>query len=87
MNEQIRTTAAVLSIELLDHIVMGDGCWFSFREKGLLDRTSALVGPAAERATPFLGYCHERQDAVVRASPKLGAAAPRARFQRSVRRK
>jgi DNA repair protein RadC len=87
MNEQIRTTAAVLSIELLDHIVMGDGCWFSFREKGLLDRSSAFVGTETERAMPFLGYCHERRDAVVRANPKVGAAAPRARFQRSVHRK
>jgi DNA repair protein RadC len=87
MNEQIRSAAAALSIDLLDHIVMGDGCWFSFRERGLLDRDPASVEPATEPAIPFLGYCHERQAGIVRAGPKVGAAAPRARFHRSVRRK
>jgi hypothetical protein len=81
------SAAAALSIDLLDHIVMGDGCWFSFRERGLLDRDPASVEPATEPAIPFLGYCHERQAGIVRAGPKVGAAAPRARFHRSVRRK
>ena len=36
MTEQIRAAAAALSILLHDHIVIGNGRWFSFRKEGLL---------------------------------------------------
>lgn len=36
MTEQIRTAAAALSIALHDHIIVGNGSWFSFRKEGLL---------------------------------------------------
>ena len=85
MNEEIRTATAALSIELLDHILIGDGCWFSFREKGLLDRTPASVAPATE-SVPFLGYCRESQDAVV-AGRTVGAAALPTRHRSSIRKK
>ena len=85
MNDEIRTAAAALSIEVLDHILVGDGCWFSFREKGLLDRTPASVEPATE-GVPFLGHCSEGQHAVV-AGRKVGAAALPTRCHSSVRKK
>ena len=86
MHEEIRTAAAALSIDVLDHILVGDGCWFSFREKGLLDRTPASVGPATE-GVPFLGYCREGQDAVAAAGRKVGAGALPTRCHSSVRKK
>ena len=86
MHEEIRTAAAVLSIDVLDHILVGDGCWFSFREKGLLDRTPPSVEPATE-GVPFLGYCREGQDAVAVAGRKVGAGALPTRRHSSVRKK
>ena len=26
----------IIGIEILDHVVVGDGCWVSFKEKGVL---------------------------------------------------
>ena len=36
MTQQIKAAAEALSIMLHDHIVIGNGCWFSFRKEGLL---------------------------------------------------
>jgi DNA repair protein RadC len=84
MHEEIRTAAAALAIELVDHIVVGDGCWFSFQEKGLLARTPASDGPTAEDAMPL---CDRRSSkhSRVPASRKVGAAAAQTRCRRPVR--
>jgi DNA repair protein RadC len=36
MTLQIKAAAAALSIVLHDHIIVGNGQWFSFRKEGLL---------------------------------------------------
>jgi DNA repair protein RadC len=36
MTRDIRMAATALSIVLHDHIVIGNGCWVSFRKEGLL---------------------------------------------------
>jgi DNA repair protein RadC len=36
MTEQIREAAALLAIEVQDHIIVGNGRWLSFRAQGLL---------------------------------------------------
>ncbi|GAC1344650.1 MAG: hypothetical protein NVSMB18_22680 [Acetobacteraceae bacterium] len=36
MTRQVRAAAAVMSIEVRDHVIVGNGRWLSFRERGLL---------------------------------------------------
>jgi DNA repair protein RadC len=36
MTKEVRSAAAALSIVLHDHVVVGNGCWFSFRRESLL---------------------------------------------------
>jgi len=37
MTRQVRAAAAVMSIAVRDHVIVGNGRWLSFRESGLLD--------------------------------------------------
>jgi len=37
MTRQVRAAARVMSIEVRDHVIIGNGRWLSFRESGLLD--------------------------------------------------
>jgi DNA repair protein RadC len=36
MTEEVRAAAAVLSVVLHDHIIIGNERWLSFRQQGLL---------------------------------------------------
>ena len=36
MTREVKAAAAVLSVLLHDHIIVGNGRWVSFREKGLI---------------------------------------------------
>jgi len=36
LTEQLRDAGRLLGIEVVDHIIVGDGRWFSLKEKGLL---------------------------------------------------
>ena len=36
MTAEVKTAAAALSVVLHDHIIVGNGCWVSFRQQGLL---------------------------------------------------
>jgi len=36
MTEEVKAAASVLSVTLHDHIIIGNGCWLSFRQQGLL---------------------------------------------------
>ena len=36
MTREVKAAAAVLSIALHDHVIVGNGRWFSFRREGLL---------------------------------------------------
>jgi len=36
MTEEVKAAAAVLSVTLHDHIIIGNGRWLSFRQQGLL---------------------------------------------------
>jgi len=36
MTREVKAAAAVLSITLHDHVIVGNGRWFSFRREGLL---------------------------------------------------
>ena len=38
---RIREAGALIGIELLDHIIIGDNCYFSLREKGFFSQESA----------------------------------------------
>ena len=37
LTSQLREAGRLLGIKLLDHIVIGDGCYYSFREEGILE--------------------------------------------------
>ena len=54
--------------------------------EGVLDRTAASFEATTE-GVPFLGYCHEGQDAVAVAGRKVGAGALPTRRHSSVRKK
>ena len=36
LTERLRRAGEVMDIELADHVILGDGCWFSFREANRL---------------------------------------------------
>ena len=36
LTERVRKGGEMLDIELADHIIIGDGCYFSFRQEGLM---------------------------------------------------
>jgi len=38
---RVRESGALIGIELLDHIIIGDNCYFSLREKGFFSQESA----------------------------------------------
>ena len=41
VTRRIRDAGELIGIELLDHIIIGDNCYFSLREKGFFSQESA----------------------------------------------
>jgi hypothetical protein len=63
LTETLGAAIGTLSINLVDHIIIGDGRWFSFRDNSLFDKSAASIEPATGSQIPFLGRCSENLDA------------------------
>lgn len=50
LTRRLVRVAQVMGIAVLDHLIVGEGGWFSFREAGLLDAGSAAGPKAADAA-------------------------------------
>jgi DNA repair protein RadC len=50
LTRRLHGVARLTGIALLDHLIIGEGGWFSFREAGLLDGGTATEGAAADGA-------------------------------------
>ena len=50
MTNQIKNAAAILNLKVWDHIIIGNGSWFSFRKEGLLQ------GVSSQETEPYRKY-------------------------------
>ncbi len=55
MTQQIRAALAALSIQLFDHIIIGNGCWVSLRELGWVSKVPAGDPPPQPVVTAIGG--------------------------------